>query len=62
MKLQVDKNTERRFLSATFRSILTMDPNTDEGRQLASYATELDLRKLLVLFQQEKLPEQFFRK
>lgn len=38
-----------------------MDPNTDEGHQLANYAMELDLQKLLNLFQQEKLPEQFFR-
>ncbi|XP_057381339.1 meiosis-specific with OB domain-containing protein-like isoform X1 [Daphnia carinata] len=61
VKLQVDKNTNRRFLCTTSRSILTIDPNTDEGHQLANYAMELDLRTLLILFQQERLPEQFFR-
>lgn len=61
-KIQVDKNTNRKFLSATSRTILTIDPNTDEGYQLASYATELNPDELKNLFLQQTQPEQFFRK
>jgi hypothetical protein len=61
VKVQLDKNTNRKFLSATSRSILTIDPNTEEGYQLASYATELNPDELMNIFLQQLQPEQFFR-
>jgi hypothetical protein len=62
VKLQVDKNTNRKFLATTSRTILTIDPNTEEGYQLANYATELNPDELMNAFLQQIQPEQFFRK
>ena len=61
-KVQVDKNTTRKFLSTTSRTILTIDPNTEEGNQLISYANELNPDELMNIFLQQTQPEQFFRK
>lgn len=61
-KVQVDKNTNRKFLSTTSRTILTIDPNTEEGNQLTSYANELNPDELMNIFLQQTQPEQFFRK
>nr|CAH0109232.1 unnamed protein product [Daphnia galeata] len=60
-KVQVDKNTNRKFLSTTSRTILTIDPNTEEGNQLTSYANELNPDELMNIFLQQTQPEQFFR-
>ena len=61
-KVQVDKKTTRKFLSTTSRTILTIDPNTEEGNQLISYANELNPDELMNIFLQQTQPEQFFRK
>ncbi|EFX84010.1 hypothetical protein DAPPUDRAFT_315096 [Daphnia pulex] len=61
VKLQIDKNTNRKFLATTSRTILTIDPNTEEGYQLANYATELNPDELMNVFLQQIQPEQFFR-
>ena len=62
VKVSVERNNNnRRMLTATSRTVVTMDPNTKDGRQLSTFAAGLDGTELSDLFFLQQQSDQFIR-
>ena len=59
MRVVIDRYTNRKILSATSRTIVTSDPQTAEGRQMASDAAKIEPGQLQGILNQQ--PEKFIR-
>lgn len=62
VKVSVERNNNnRKMLTATSRTVVTMDPNTKDGRQLSTFAAGLDGTELSDLFFLQQQSDQFIR-